>query len=109
MPLLASRGLHLGLKGRLRSACACSIMLYECQTWPVKGEDVIRLESNDARIVRWIYNVKPEYRISAEELRSRPKLRSMRECLQDKRLPWFVHLETQSAFTCSKLTTETLE
>ena len=46
----------------------------------------VRLESNDARIVRWICNVKPEYRISAEELRSRPKLKSMRECLQDKRL-----------------------
>ena len=35
-------------------------------------------------------SVRPEDRISAEELRTRLKLRSMREYLQDKGLQWFV-------------------
>ena len=43
---------------------------------------------------KWLCNVRPEDRISAEELRTRVKLKSMRECLQGRRLQWFCHLET---------------
>ena len=68
VPLLASRGLSLGAKARLYSACMHSIMLYWGKRWPSKEEDVIRLERNDARMVRWKCNVKPEDRISAKEL-----------------------------------------
>ena len=41
-------------------------------------------------------------RLSAGKLRNRLKMISIRECLQDRVLP-------QLAFTCIKLTTETLE
>ena len=34
---------------------------------------MIRLERNDARMVRWIYNVMPEDRISVEKLWTRLK------------------------------------
>ena len=51
LPLVASRGLPLGAKGRLYSACVHSVMLYGSETWPVKEEDVIRLERNDAKMV----------------------------------------------------------
>ena len=54
---------------------------------------MIRLERNDARTVRWLCNVLSEDRISAEELRTRLKLKSMRECLQDRRLQWLCYLE----------------
>ena len=50
---------------------------------------MIRLERNDARMVLRICNVRPEERISAEELRISMKLNSMREYLQDRRLQWF--------------------
>ena len=33
-------------------------MLYRSETWPVKEEDVVRLERIDARIVRLMCNVK---------------------------------------------------
>ena len=81
MSLLTSRALPLGAKGRLHFACVGSIMLYGSVGWAVEEEDVIRLERNDV-MVRWMYNVedKPEDRISAEELRTRLKLKSMREC-----------------------------
>ena len=54
---------------------------------------MIRLDRNDARMVRWMCKVRPENRISAEELRTRLKLKSMSKCLQDRRLQWLVHLE----------------
>ena len=56
MPLLASRGLPLGAEGRLHSAGVHSLMLYGSKTWPVKKEDMVKLERNDAWMVRWICN-----------------------------------------------------
>ena len=38
-------------------------------------------------------NARSEDRISAEEFRTRLKFKSMRECLHDRRLQWFSHLE----------------
>ena len=65
-------------------------MLYGSETSPVKEEDVIRLcYKNDARIVRRVCKVRPENWISTEEVRARLKLKSMRACVQDRRLQWF--------------------
>ena len=51
--------MHLRVKGRLYSAYVRSIMLYGSETCLVK-EDVIRLEKDDARMVRCVCNVRPE-------------------------------------------------
>ena len=72
-----------------------SVMPYTSETWRAKEEDVIRLERNGARIGRWMCSARPEERISAEELSSTLKLISMRECLQDKTLKWFGHIEKE--------------
>ena len=90
MPLLASRVLPLGAKGRLYSGCVLSIMLYGSETWPIKEKDVIRLERNDTRIVRLMFNVRPEEKISGEKLRTQLKLK---QHFKDGKLQWFGHLE----------------
>ena len=33
------------------------ILLYGNEVWPVKEGDVIRLEKNDVKMVRWMFNV----------------------------------------------------
>ena len=43
-------------------------MPYEGEISPLKEEYVIRLERNDARMVRWMYNVRPEDRIQPSDL-----------------------------------------
>ena len=43
-------------------------MLYGSENQPVKEEIVIRLVRNDARMVKWMSNVRSEYKSSAEEL-----------------------------------------
>ena len=73
--MLPSRGLPLGPKGRLYSGCVCRVMLYGSKTWPVKEEDMFRLEVNNARMFRWMCCDK----MSSEELSTRVKLKSMRE------------------------------
>ena len=57
LPLLASRGLPLISKGKIFQACVRSVMLYSSETWPVKEEDIKRLERNDARMIRWMCGV----------------------------------------------------
>ena len=79
---------------RIRSGC-CKlkkiVLLFASRnTFPVKKEDVIRLERNDSRMARWICTVRPQQRISTEELRARLKLNSLRECLQNRRLQLFI-------------------
>ena len=88
--MLAGKGLPLEAKGRLYSACVRSVILYGSEAWPVIDENVIRLERNDANMITWMCNVRHEDRTSAGELRSRLKLKKMREFSQDR---GFGHLE----------------
>ena len=58
LPLLASRGTSLQLKGKLYAACLRSIMmLYSSETWVIKKEDERRCERNEMRMVRWMCDV----------------------------------------------------
>ena len=97
VPLLASRGLRA--KDRLHSACVRSAMLHGSGKWPIKEVDVIRLDRND-NMVRWMCNVRAEDRIPAEEITTRLKLKGTRDCLQDRRLQQFGHLERMEASAC---------
>ena len=48
---------------------------------------MIRVEDKDAKmVIRWILNVIPNDRISAEKLRTRLKLNGMKECFQNDRV-----------------------
>lgn len=67
-------------------------MLYGSETWPVEEEDLIWLEKNDTRMVRWMCNIRHEDRISSEKFRTRLKLKNIKEFLQNKRLQWFGNL-----------------
>ena len=66
-------------------------MLYGGKTWPIK--EVIWLEINNAKMVRWLCNVRPENRISVEKPSATRTLKNMIAFLQDRRLHWFGHLE----------------
>lgn len=91
--LLTSRVLSLLAKGRLYEACVRSVMLYGSETWAVKEEDLVRLERNDMRMIRWMCNVSLRDRESSDELRSRLGIHNIRDVVQTRRLRWFGHLE----------------
>ena len=48
---------------------------------------------SDAKMIRWMCNIRPGNRISAEEFRIKLKLNSRVECLQDRTLQWLCHAE----------------
>ena len=93
VPLLASKGLSLAAKGRLYQACVRSVMLYASETWPVKEEDLSRLERNDNSMLRWMCRVKLSDHVSSKDLRCRLRLVSVRALIQSRRLSWFGHVE----------------
>ena len=93
LPLLTSRVFSLRTRGRAFEACVRSVVLYGSETWPVKEEDLVRLERNDMRMVRWMCNVTLKDRKSSEELRDRLGLVAIRDCVQRGRLRWFGHVE----------------
>ena len=42
-------------------------MLYGSEAWPVKEEDIKRLERNDVRMIRWICGVRLNDKVSILE------------------------------------------
>ena len=68
-------------------------MLYGSETWPLKEDDLKRLERNDNRMTRWMCGVTLQQKISSSEIRNRLQLCSIRECVKRRRLEWFGHLE----------------
>ena len=68
-------------------------MLYGRETWPFKEANVVRLERYDARMIKWIYNIWAEDKISAVLLGNRLQLNTMRKCLPNRQLHWLGHLE----------------
>ena len=49
----------------------CGVLLYACETWDAKQEDVSRLNRNDMMMIRWICSQKLTDKISSDELRIR--------------------------------------
>ena len=67
---------------------------------------MIRVERNDARMVRLMCNIRPEDRTPEEELRISLKFKSMREGVLDRRLHWLGHLDRlEGRAFCSKFRT----
>ena len=85
---------------RLHSALVRSIlMLCGSENWPVKKGDLIRIEINYYRMVKWMPNMRRKCKISAEDRRNGLRLNTIRKCLQNRSLRWFSNLERMEKST----------
>ena len=90
----------LEAEGRLYSVFVGSVlMLCGSENWPVKKDDLIRIERNCSRMVKWMPNMRRKYKISAEDRRNGLRLNTIRKCLQNRRLRWFSNLERMEKST----------
>ena len=92
-PVLTSRGASLKVKGKVYRTCVQRVMVYGSETWPMKVEDVQRLERAERMMVRWMCGVRLRNRIASEELNSRLGIVRIGEIVRRGRLGWFGHLE----------------
>jgi len=92
-PVLTSRGASLKVKGKVYNACVQRVLVYGSETWPVKIEDMQRLERTERMMVRWMCGVSLKDRISSEELNGRLGVEGVADVVRRGRLRWFGHLE----------------
>ena len=86
---------RLSLKGRVYNATVRSVLLYGCETWPLRAEDANRLSVFDHRCLRNIARVRWEHRVSNDEVRRRvlgTDNRSVKELTALHRLRWLGHV-----------------
>ena len=56
-PILTSRGASLKVKGKVYSACVQCVMTYGSETWPMRVENMRRLEKAEKMMIRWMCGV----------------------------------------------------
>ena len=95
-PILTSRGASLKVKGRVYRSCVQTVLLYGSETWPVRSEDVQRMERAERMMVRWMCGVSLKNRISSAELYGRLGVEEVAVVMRRGRLRWFGHLERKS-------------
>ena len=95
-PILTARCASLKLKGKIYTACGQSAMVYGSETWPMKVEDMQRLQRAERMMVRWMCGVTLKNRITSEDLLRGVKVRSVFEVVRRGKLRWFGHVERKA-------------
>ena len=73
------RRLPLHLKGKVYTSCVRRALIYGSETWPVRSEDIDRMERNEMKMARWICGVRLQDRVSNVELRRRLGIKGINE------------------------------
>ena len=87
--------IQLSLKGRIYSATVRAVLLYGCETWPVRAEDAHRLSVFEHRCLRSIAHIWWRHHVSNEDVRRRvlgSDSRPLPELISLHRLRWFGHV-----------------
>jgi len=92
-PILTAKGASLKLKGKIYKACIQSVMIYGTETWPMRIEDMQRLQRAERMMVRWICGVTLKDRIASEELLAHVGVESVSLLVRRGTLRWFGYVE----------------
>ena len=76
---MTSRGASLKVKGRVYRTCVQRVLVYGSDTWPVKVEDIQRLERTERMMVSWMCGVSLKSRMSSEKLNARLGIEAISE------------------------------
>jgi hypothetical protein len=92
-PILTSRGASLKLKGKVYSACVQCVMTYGSETWPMRVEDLRRLERTEKMMIRCMSGVTLRNGKTSEEIRNRLGIVSVSDLVCQGRSGWFGHVD----------------
>jgi hypothetical protein len=95
-PILTSRGTSL-TKGKVCIAC---VMTYGSEIWPMRVEDICRMERAEQMMIGWIYGVTLRNGKLSEEPRNRVGIGSLSDIVRQGRLRWFGPVEHKDAYDC---------
>src|SRR5664279_1077102 len=86
----------LAVKGKVYKACVQRVLVYGSETWPIKVEDMQRLQRTEKMMVRWMCGMTLKNKISSVELYDRLDVEAVSDVVRRGRLGWFGHLERKS-------------
>ena len=92
LPILTTRGASLKLKGKIYRTCVQIVLMYGSETWPMKVEDMQRLERTERAMVRWMCGVSLKEKIQSVNLLERLGIMSITELVLRHRLRWYGHV-----------------
>src|SRR5207249_4790542 len=68
-PILLQKGVSLGMKGSMYSVAVRSAILYGAVTWPMRKEDMNKLERTQMRALCWTAGVSSSERRTTNSIR----------------------------------------
>ena len=77
------------VKGKVYRACVQRVLVYGSETWPVKAENMQRLEKTERMKVRWMCGTSLNRRISSNDLNKRLNVEAVADVVRQGRLRWF--------------------
>ena len=98
---------EISLKTKLRvfQASVRPVLIYGCETWPVRAEDIRKLESFDHWCLRIIAKVKWSDMVSNVAVRKRCcNIAKIGDLLRKRRLEWFGHVVRRDTCELAKQT-----
>ena len=93
--LWREKGVSERLKGRVYEAAVRTVLLYGCETWPVRTEDLKRLQAFDHRCLRYIAGIHWAHKVNNEEVRTRVLgngVKSLAYAMRRHKLRWLGHV-----------------
>ncbi|XP_018649176.1 hypothetical protein Smp_117990 [Schistosoma mansoni] len=95
------RDVSLAVKGRIYNASVRTVLLYACETWSLRVEDVRRLSVFDHRCLRRIADIQWQHHVSNAEVRhcvfGRRDDNSIEVSILKHRLRWLGHVLRMSS------------
>ena len=91
--ILTTRGVSHKLKGKFYRMCVQRVIVYGSETWPMRVEELRRLERAERMMIRWMCGATLKDRCRSEELRKRLDIEDVADVVRKSRLGWFGHLE----------------
>ena len=80
--LLIGKGMSLRSKGIIYTTCIRPAMLYGNETWPIKIENIRKIQRSEMRMLRWMTGVSLSERKSNECVRSMLAIDDVAEVMQ---------------------------
>ena len=83
---MTTRGVSLRLKGKFYRMCVQRVLVYGSETWPIRVEELRRLERTERMMIRWMCGVTLKDRCKSEVSRKRLNIEDFADVVRKSRL-----------------------
>ena len=90
---MTCKTLSLPTRGQVYVIYVRSAMLHASECWPIKSEDLSRLQRNERAMLRWMLNFRVQDHTSCSHMYNMLQIPTLESILTTHRLHWYGHTE----------------